>query len=233
MKMRTAPSPTSWMAGTVRPAARAAIPPSVIPRPQANRRRMEISYSTCCSVTAWTGAIRTARRAGPMAETIVIPTPTTKQTMTVRASKTSGPEGSVTPKPLRSASRPSAASTPSPRPMSDEMSPTIPASASTETKTCRRLAPTMRSSASSFVRCPTMIENVFRMVKPPTNSAMKANTSNAVLKKPNAELILLVCSFTTVWPVTTSTPRGSTPAIDLSTAALSAPGLATTSIESN
>ena len=78
-----------------------------------------------------------------------------------------------------------------------------------------------------------MIENVFRIVNPPTNSAMNANTSNAVLKKPNAELILLVCSLTTVWPVTTSTSRGSTAAIDRCTAALSAPGLATMSMESN
>ena len=34
------------------------------------------------------------------------------------------------------------------------------------------------------MRCPTMMENVFKMVKPPTNSAMKPKTSRAVLKKP-------------------------------------------------
>ena len=44
--------------------------------------------------------------------------------------------------------------------------------------TCRRLAPTMRKSASSLVRCPTMMENVLRMVKPPTKSEMKAKTSS-------------------------------------------------------
>ncbi len=117
--------------------------------------------------------------------------------------------------------------------MSDEARPTIAASMRTETKTCRRLAPTMRSNASSFVRWPTMIENVFRIVNPPTNSAMNAKTSNAVLKMLNAELILLVCSLTTVWPVTTSTPGGSAAAIDRCTVALSAPGLATTSTASN
>ena len=108
--------------------------------------------------------------------------------MTVRASNTMGPDGSVTPKPLSRASSPMAARTPRPRPTSDDTSPTIAASPSTERNTWRRLAPTMRRSASSRVRCPTMMENVFKMVKPPTNSAMKPNTSNAVLKKPRAWL---------------------------------------------
>ena len=130
--------------------------------------------------------MRTARRAGLMAATTVTPTPTTRQTTTVRASKTSGPDGRVTPKPLSSASSPMAASTPSPRPISDDTSPTMAASPSTDRNTCRRLAPTMRSSASSRVRWPTMIENVFKMVKAPTNSAMKAKTRSAVEKKPSA-----------------------------------------------
>ncbi len=121
-----------------------------------------------------------------MADTTVTPTPTTRQTMTVRASKTSGPEGNVRPNPLSSASSPIAASTPRPSPMTDDTSPTMNASRSTERKTCLRLAPTMRSSASSRVRCPTMMENVFTMVNAPTNSAMNAKTSSAVLRKPSA-----------------------------------------------
>ncbi len=151
-KMRTAPRPTRAMAGAVSPRARAITPANVMAIPQEKRRRSEISTSPCCSDTAATGAIRTARRAGLMADTSVTPTPTTRQTMTVRTSKTMGPEGSVTPKPLRSASNPRAASTPSPRPMRDETKPTMPASSMTERKTCRRLAPTMRSKASSRVR---------------------------------------------------------------------------------
>ena len=142
--------------------------------------------------------MRTARRAGLMADTTVTPTPTTRQTITVRASKTSGPDGSVTPNPLNRASRPSAASTPRPRPIRDETSPTIAASSITERKTWRRLAPTMRNSASSRVRWPTMMENVLRMVKPPTKSAMKAKTSSAVLKNPSAWLMELVASSITV-----------------------------------
>ena len=79
--------------------------------------------------------MRTARRAGLMADTSVTPTPTTRHTITVRASKTREPVGSVTPNPLSSFSRPSAASTPSPRPTSDDTSPTIAASPSTERNT--------------------------------------------------------------------------------------------------
>ena len=199
------------MAGAVSPRASRSAPTTVMTPPRMKRRRIGTSSSACRSDTATTGAIRTARRAGLMAETIVTPTPTTRQTMTVRASKTSGPEGSVTPKPLKSFSSPMAASTPRPRPTSDDTSPTISASPRTERNTWRRLAPTMRSSASSRVRWPTMMEKVLRMVKPPTNSAMKAKTSNAVLRKPRAWPMALVASLTTVWPVTTSAPCGRTP----------------------
>ena len=45
-------------------------------------------------------------------------------------------------------------------------------------------APIVRSSPNSVVRCATVIENVLKMMKPPTNSAMPANASNGVLRKP-------------------------------------------------
>ncbi len=69
------------------------------------------------------GGTRTARRAGLMAEITVTPTPTTSATTTVRASNTSGPDGSVKPNALSSASSPRAASTPRPVPMSEETTP--------------------------------------------------------------------------------------------------------------
>ncbi len=197
-KISTAPMPTSPTAGLVSPTASPRTPSTVITPPRMKRRRSGISSSVAWSETAATGAMRTARRAGLMADTSVTPTPTTRHTITVRASKTRGPVGSVTPNPLSSFSSPSAASTPSPRPTSDDTSPTIAASPSTERNTWRRLAPTMRNSASSRVRWPTMMENVFKMVKPPTNSAMKAKTSSAVLKKPRAWPMAAVCSLITV-----------------------------------
>ena len=148
-----------------------------------NRRRIVTVGPDWRSSSAATGGMRTALRAGPMAATTVTPTPTASPTSTVRASNTSDPGGSVMPNPRSSACSPSAASTPRPMPMTEDTSPVMAASPSTERNTWRRLAPTIRSRASSRVRCPTMIENVLKMVNAPTNSEMNAKTSSAVEKK--------------------------------------------------
>ena len=231
-KMPTAPTPTSAMAGLASPMASMTAPTRARAVPQANRRRDEASPPDWRSSSAATGGMRTALRAGPTAATTVTPTPTASPTKTVRGSNTSDPVGSVIPNPRRSASSPSAASTPRPRPIAEETSPTMAASASTERNTWRRLAPTIRSRASSRVRCPTMIENVLKMVNPPTNREMNAKTRRAVEKNESAWLTELVCSFTTVWPVTTSTPGGRALAMSRWTAGLLAPGAATTLMSS-
>ncbi len=72
-KISTAPRPTSPMAGTVNPKASPRTPIRVMTPPRTKRRRSGISASVCCSETAATGAMRTARRAGLMAETSVTP----------------------------------------------------------------------------------------------------------------------------------------------------------------
>ena len=71
------------------------------------------------------------------------------------------------------------------------------------------------------------------MVNAPTKSEMSANTSSAVLKNDSAWLTVFASSSMIVCPVTTSASDGRTRAIDRCTAALSAPGLATTSMKSN
>ena len=197
------------------------------------RRRDDTSPSSSrFSTSAATGAIRTARRAGPSAEIRVTPTPTAIATRTVRASNTSGAGGSVTPNALSTAFRPTAASTPSPRPTIEAAIPTSAASPSTDRNTCRRLAPTIRSSASSRVRWPTVIENVLKIVNAPTNREINANTSSAVERKESASLTALESSLATVWPLTTCTPGGSTLAIARCSRTLSTPGLASTLIVS-
>ena len=70
--------------------------------------------------------------------------------------------------------------------MSEATNPRMAASMSTDRNTCRRLAPTIRSRASSRVRWPTMIEKVLKIVNPPTKSEMNAKTRRAVEKKPSA-----------------------------------------------
>ena len=115
-------------------------------------------------------------------------------------------------------------------PTSEAPTPSRSASKRTDRKTWRRLAPTIRRSASSRVRCPTVIEKVLKIVKPPTNSEMRAKTSSAVEKKPSDWFMALDCSAATVCPVTTSTPAGSTAAIPCSTAVLFASGVVMTSM---
>ncbi len=177
--------------------------------------------------------MRTALRAGRIAAITVTPTPTARPTSTVRGANTSAPVGSVVPNPRSSASSPSAASTPRPRPITAETSPVMAASASTERNTWRRLAPTTRSRASSRVRCPTVIEKVLKMVNPPTNREMNAKTSSAVEKNDRSWLIAAVFSFIRVCPVTTCSPGGRTAAMARCTAGLLAPGAVTTLMSSN
>ena len=62
---------------------------------------------------------------------------------------------------------------------------------------------------------------------------MNAKTSRAVEKNDSAWLTELVFSFTTVCPVTTSTPGGRTLAMARWTAGLSAPGVVTTLMSSS
>src|SRR5581483_9246864 len=89
------------------------------------------------------------------------------------------------------------------QPQSDQeaASPTRTASPSTAANTWRRLAPTMRSSASSRVRCPTVIEKVLKIVKAPTNSEIRANTNSTVDRKESALLTALESSPATVCPL--------------------------------
>ncbi len=76
MNTATAPSPTSRIAGAVNPATRAAMPPIAARLPMVTRRRTDSAGSSRVSTSAATGAIRTARRAGTIAEITVTPTPT-------------------------------------------------------------------------------------------------------------------------------------------------------------
>ena len=80
---------------------------------------------------------------------------------------------------------------PAPSPITDASSPITTASTSTDPIIWRRLAPIARISASSRVRCATMIENVLRIRKMPTNSATPAKPSRMLLKKLEPLLELL------------------------------------------
>jgi hypothetical protein len=84
------------------------------------------------------------------------------------------------------------------------------ASSSTLASTWRRLAPMARSSAFSRVRWATVMENVLKMMNPPTSTATRANTSMNVLKNDRPSRIASWFSSVTVAPMTASTPLGRT-----------------------
>ena len=63
------------------------------------------------------------------------------------------------------------------------------------------------------MRWPTVIENVLKIVNAPTNSEIAAKISSAVEMNPSALSTALDSSLATVWPLTTSTPGGSSRAI--------------------
>ena len=115
---------------------------------------------------------------------MVMPVPSTIDTMIVRLATTSAVGGSCRPRPDSSASRPFARAMPSRTPPSEAMSPTIADSTITEVITCRRRAPSARNSASSRLRWLTTMLNVLKMMNAPTNSATNPKIKKNVRRKP-------------------------------------------------
>ncbi len=137
--------------------------------------------SVAPSRTAAMGGTRVARRAGKSPASTVITIPTSRLTTTVRIEKTRLEVGSPPPRASNNALSPFASNTPSARPTSEATTPITSASKRTETRTWRRDAPSVRSVASSRVRCATVIDIVLKITKAPTNSAIAANESRKYL----------------------------------------------------
>ena len=117
--------------------------------------------STATSRIAASGGTRDARRAGMTAATTVTP----RRRRPPRSRPSSGfttrpPAGRSSPKPASTPLSRPATPMPATKPSTEARSPITNASTSTDPITCRRLAPTARSSAISRVRWATMIENV-------------------------------------------------------------------------
>ena len=103
--------------------------------------------------------------------------PTSIATITVRVANTSPLFGRVNPTASKSLNSPLASPSPTNSPTSEAIVPTTSASTMIERSTCRRLAPSVRSVASSRVRCAIVIESEFAITKLPTKSAMPPNAS--------------------------------------------------------
>ena len=106
------------------------------------------------------GAIRVARRAGTTLATTVTTTPTSSDTTIVRVAMTEAVAGRSAPIALNRARRRGHEPRPPSSPRIEASRPITSASSTTERSTWRRVAPSIRSSASSRVRWATVIENV-------------------------------------------------------------------------
>ena len=129
------------------------------------------------SRTAAIGAIRVARTAGQTDAARVTSVPVSIATTAVRVAKTMLACGRSSPTARISAVSPFAIRTPNASPTAEATMPRIAPSRMTERNTCRREAPSVRSVASSFVRCATVIESVLKITKAPTKSAIPPNAS--------------------------------------------------------
>ena len=87
--------------------------------------------------------------------------------------------------------------------MTDASTPITNASTSTERSTCRRVAPSVRSVASSRVRWAIVIDSVFAITKLPTNSAMPPNASRKSWKMLRNAARVLGRLLGLPWPVRT------------------------------
>ena len=133
--------------------------------------------STDCdpSRTAAIGATRVARTAGVSPAITVSTIPSSSETTTVLSSIGCPASGRARSSALKRAESPFASATPARSPTADATAPVRNASSTTDRRTCRRDAPSVRSVASSRVRCATVIESVLKMTKPPTNNATNPN----------------------------------------------------------
>ena len=102
--------------------------------------------------------------------------------MIVRLSSTSAVVGRSMPSALNSSLMALAKPRPATMPTIEPIRPMVSASSSTELSTCRRVAPSVRSRASSRARWATVIENVLKIRNAPTSTAMNANASRPVVR---------------------------------------------------
>ncbi len=95
--------------------------------------------------------------------------------------------------------------TPSPRPTkiptTEARVPITNASTTIENRTWRRDAPSVRSVASSRVRCAIVIDSVFAITNAPTKSAIAPNASRKYWRKLRKPFVSFVSCFACAWPV--------------------------------
>ncbi len=213
MKSASVPTPSSgsvWPVLVKSPMPRRITPSAAVIAPPMMRRRVIGWASGTASRRAAIGVTRVARRAGRMAATRVTTVPTTIETMMLRGVTVRPPL--VREKPSRRA-RPTARRTPRAAPIAEATTPVMKASMSTDTITCRRVAPRARRSASSRDRWAMRMVNVLTIRKEPTKSAIRPNTNSAVLRMLMIDCVACFCWLACALPVWATMLAGSTAAM--------------------
>jgi hypothetical protein len=185
-------------------------PPASSTAPAAARFLVSFSPPGVDSRSASIGSTFVARRAGTSAETTVTSIPTSIPTTTVRGSSCNEVLGRRKPAEVMRTLSPLATPRPKAMPRAEAAVPSTVASTMRPRSTCRRVAPTARSSAISRERWVTIIVKVFQMMKAPTNRAMPAKTVKRIPTIFSSSLMASEFSFETAAPVTASVPSGTT-----------------------
>ena len=139
------------------------------------------------SRTAAIGGTWVAFSAGRSAASRVTATPTASDTTIVLVASTVAAWGRSMPNDLNSELSPFASPMPTSSPAAEASSPITSASSITVRRTWRLVAPSVRSVASSRVRCAIVIDSVLAITKLPTNNAIPAKASRKfwmMLRKP-------------------------------------------------
>ena len=161
--MRPSVGPTSRPPNSPMPSAATATPSTTLAVTGCEAIRDGASVAP--SRTAAIGGTLVALRAGEIVASIVMPTPISSDTTTVRVCRTVPFVGRSTPTALKNAFRPFASRKPQNSPMIAATRPVMKPSSSTERLTCLRDAPRVRSVASSRTRCATVIDSVLKMTE--------------------------------------------------------------------
>ena len=172
--------PNRPMNSTARPAAAS--------RPEPTIRIVPMCFrpGVTASRMAVTGSTRVARSAGTKPETIVATSPMARPMITVIGETTMPVVPRSIPAARIRAASAGATTSPASTPRIEASRPIANVSISTEFRTCRREAPSTRSSANSLVRWATVTVNVLKIKKPPTSNATPAKISSAIRMKPSA-----------------------------------------------
>ena len=153
------------------------------------------SGSWAPSRTAAIGGTRVARSAGRRLASSVTRTPTTSETTTVRGLESQAVVRQREADRVEERESPLARAEPDEEPDDAARTPITSASMMIERSSWRRDAPSVRSVASSRVRCAIVIESEFAITKLPTKSATPPNPSRNFWRKEMNEFVSLLSSW--------------------------------------